>query len=72
MRKILPNENAMALILRRPRRMGRDRCIICDQFILGGDDVTCPPALGLTVHRHCYVRDAGLEPIEDDGPERDD
>ena len=41
--------------------MGRERCFFCDRFILDGDDVTRPPALGLSVHRHCYLRDAGLE-----------
>jgi len=41
--------------------MGRDRCLFCGRFIFDGDDVTRPPSLGLTVHRHCYLRDAGLE-----------
>jgi len=44
--------------------MGRDRCIFCDRFIFDGDDVTRPPSLGLTVHRHCYRREAGLEETE--------
>jgi len=41
--------------------MGRDRCLFCDRFIFEGEDVTRPASLGLTVHRHCYLRDAGLE-----------
>jgi hypothetical protein len=50
--------------------MGRERCLFCDCFILEGDDVTRPAALGLRVHRHCYLRDAGLEP-QDHGVEAD-
>jgi hypothetical protein len=41
--------------------MGRERCLFCDRFIFEGEDVTRPASLGLTVHRHCYLRDAGLE-----------
>jgi hypothetical protein len=44
--------------------MGRDRCIFCDRFIFDGEDVTRPPSLGLTVHRHCYRREVGLEEME--------
>jgi hypothetical protein len=47
--------------------MGRDRCLFCDRFIFEGEDVTRPASLGLTVHRHCYRRDAGLEPSHDAG-----
>ena len=47
--------------------MGRDRCIFCDRFIFEGDEVTRPPSLGLTVHRHCYRREAGLEETEHPG-----
>lgn len=42
--------------------MGRERCLFCDRFIFDGDDVIRPASLGLPVHRHCYLRDAGLEP----------
>jgi hypothetical protein len=49
--------------------MGRERCIFCGGFIFAGDDVARPPFLGLTVHRHCYLREAGLE---DDEREDDD
>jgi hypothetical protein len=45
--------------------MGRDRCLFCGRFIFEGDDVTRPPSLGLPVHRHCYLRDAGLEGNDD-------
>jgi hypothetical protein len=41
--------------------MGRERCLFCDGFIFDGEDVTRPASLGLTVHRHCYLRDAGIE-----------
>ncbi len=41
--------------------MGRDRCLFCDRFLFDGDDIARPPALGLPVHRHCYLRDVGLE-----------
>jgi hypothetical protein len=41
--------------------MGRERCLFCERFIFDGEDTTRPAALGLTVHRHCYLRDAGLE-----------
>ncbi len=41
--------------------MGRERCLFCDGFIFDGEDVTRPASLGLTVHRHCYLRDAGVE-----------
>ena len=41
--------------------MGRERCFFCDRFIFDGEDVTRPPSLGLTVHRHCYLHDAGLD-----------
>jgi hypothetical protein len=51
----------MASILRVFDAMGRERCLFCDRFIFDGDDVTRPASLGLTVHRHCYLRDAGLE-----------
>ena len=51
----------MALILRVFDAMGRERCFFCDRFIFDGDDVTRPASLGLSVHRHCYLRDAGLE-----------
>jgi len=51
----------MALILRLFDAMGRERCLFCDRFIFDGDDVTRPASLGLSVHRHCYLRDAGLE-----------
>ncbi len=62
--------------------MGRDRCLFCDRFIFEGEDVTRPASLGLTVHRHCYLRDAGLESShyasfgsnhdDDEGSEDDD
>jgi hypothetical protein len=51
----------MASILRIVDPMGRERCLFCDRFIFDGDDVTRPASLGLSVHRHCYLRDAGLE-----------
>ena len=51
----------MASILRILESMGRERCLFCDRFIFDGDDVTRPASLGLSVHRHCYLRDAGLE-----------
>jgi len=51
----------MASILRIFELMGRERCLFCDRFIFDGDDVTRPASLGLSVHRHCYLRDAGLE-----------
>jgi len=51
----------MASILRLFDAMGRERCLFCDRFIFDGDDVTRPASLGLSVHRHCYLRDAGLE-----------
>jgi hypothetical protein len=51
----------MASILRVVDAMGRERCLFCDRFIFDGDDVTRPASLGLSVHRHCYLRDAGLE-----------
>jgi len=51
----------MASILRLSDAMGRERCLFCDRFIFDGDDVTRPASLGLSVHRHCYLRDAGLE-----------
>ncbi len=51
----------MASILRVFDAMGRERCLFCDRFIFDGDDVTRPASLGLSVHRHCYLRDAGLE-----------
>ena len=41
--------------------MGRERCLFCGRFIFDGEDTTRPATLGLTVHRHCYQRDAGLE-----------
>jgi hypothetical protein len=41
--------------------MGRERCLLCGRFIFDGDDTSRPPTLGLTVHRHCYRRDAGLD-----------
>ena len=41
--------------------MGRERCLFCDRFILEGDDTARPASLGVPVHRHCYVRDAGLD-----------
>jgi hypothetical protein len=41
--------------------MGRERCLFCGRFIFDGDDTFRPPTLGLTVHRQCYRRDAGLE-----------
>ena len=41
--------------------MGRERCLFCDRFIFDGDDTARPASLGVTVHRHCYVRDAGLD-----------
>jgi hypothetical protein len=49
--------------------MGRERCLFCDGFIFAGDDVTRPPSLGLTVHRQCYLRDAGID-VHDDAAER--
>jgi hypothetical protein len=49
--------------------MGRDRCLFCGGFIFDGDDVTRPASLGLTVHRPCYLRDAGIE-THDDTAER--
>ena len=52
--------------------MGRERCLICGAFILAGDDVTHPAGLGVPVHRHCYVKDAGLEPIDERAPEPPD
>ena len=51
----------MASILRIVDPMGRERCLFCDRFIFDGDDVTRPASLGLSVHRHCYLRDAGLD-----------
>jgi len=51
----------MASILRLFDAMGRERCLFCGRFIFDGDDVTRPASLGLSVHRHCYLRDAGLE-----------
>lgn len=47
--------------------MGRDRCLFCDGFIFDGEDVTRPVALGLTVHRHCYLRDVGMDVHDDAG-----
>jgi hypothetical protein len=41
--------------------MGRERCVFCDRFMFDGEDVIRPASLGLSVHRHCYLRDAGLE-----------
>jgi len=41
--------------------MSRERCLFCGRFIFDGDDTFRPPSLGVTVHRHCYRRDAGLE-----------
>jgi hypothetical protein len=41
--------------------MGRERCLFCDRFVFDGEDVIKPASLGLSVHRHCYLRDAGLE-----------
>jgi hypothetical protein len=41
--------------------MARERCLFCDGFIFEGDDTARPASLGVTVHRHCYVRDAGLD-----------
>ena len=41
--------------------MGRERCLLCGRFIFDGDDTSKPSTLGLTVHRHCYRRDAGLD-----------
>lgn len=51
----------MASILRLFHAMGRERCFFCGRFFFDGDDVTRPASLGLSVHRHCYLRDAGLE-----------
>jgi len=44
------------------------------RFIFDGDDTTRPNGLGLTVHRHCYRRDVGLErnPDSPDEAETDD
>jgi hypothetical protein len=47
--------------------MGRERCLFCERFIFDGEDTTRPAELGLTVHRHCYLRDAGLEGGPDAG-----
>ena len=58
--------------------MGRERCLFCDRFIFEGDDTARPALLGVTVHRHCYVRDAGLDvhhadtPIERNPEDSDD
>jgi len=41
--------------------MGRERCLFCDRFIFDGEDTARPASLGVAVHRHCYVRDAGLD-----------
>ena len=41
--------------------MGRERCLFCDGFIFDGEATARPSTLGVTVHRHCYVRDAGLD-----------
>jgi len=41
--------------------MARDRCLICDRYLFEGDQITRPTAIGVAVHRQCYVRDAGLE-----------
>jgi hypothetical protein len=41
--------------------VGRDRCLFCDRFLFDGDAIARPPALGLPVHRQCYLRDVGLE-----------
>jgi hypothetical protein len=49
--------------------MGRERCLFCERFIFDGEDTTRPAALGLTVHRHCYLRDAGLEASPETGGE---
>lgn len=54
----------MASGLRSSGPMARDRCILCDRIIFEGDDVTRPPTLGVRVHRHCYLREAGLEDHE--------
>lgn len=35
--------------------------MFCDRFVFDGEDVIKPASLGLSVHRHCYLRDAGLE-----------
>lgn len=48
--------------------MVRERCLLCGRFIFDGDDTIRPSALGLTVHRHCYRRDVGLEPASE-GPD---
>jgi hypothetical protein len=61
--------------------MGRERCLFCDRFIFDGDDTARPASLGVLVHRHCFVRDAGLdknsvdtspEPDPEDSDESDD
>jgi hypothetical protein len=65
----------MASVLRPVLRlMGRERCLLCGRFIFDGDDTTRPNGLGLTVHRHCYRRDVGLErnPDSPDEAETDD
>ena len=51
--------------------MGRERCLFCGRFIFDGDDTSRPSSLGLTVHRHCYRRDAGLE-SNPEGPDESD
>jgi hypothetical protein len=43
--------------------MSRERCLFCDRFLLDGEDITRPISLGLAVHRHCYLRDAGLDDV---------
>lgn len=48
--------------------MGRERCLLCGRLIFAGDETTRPSALGVTVHRHCYRRDVGLEPSPE-GPD---
>lgn len=45
--------------------------MFCDGFIFDGEDVTRPASLGLTVHRHCYLRDAGIETHNEFGERRD-
>jgi hypothetical protein len=54
--------------------MGRERCLFCGRFIFDGDDTSRPSTLGVAVHRHCYLRDAGLESSAEawNGAERDD
>ena len=58
--------------------MGRERCLFCDRFIFDGEATARPASLGVTVNRHCYVHDAGLDdthaatPVDTDAEDSDE